>query len=454
MINIKKVFSRAPFRETFPSTKELAAFTGSLRKDPRFRVTVAGRSALGKPIHHVRFGNGKLKVLFVGYPHPNEPVGGLTVMTLLTLLKQGCPELEGQGIEWHFVPCAAPDGAALTEGWTLRPFSFRRFMEYYFRKDPCHDIESAFPIKYRTLNFSKPVPETRALMKVLRAARPDLYYSLHNASQEEAFFLVGRDLGGKYYARFRELLRGLGIPLSRAPLPLAVKACSRGVYSEILIRAEYDSLKRSVKDPAAYIKSGATPVEYLRGYNKDAFSFLCEFPHVKRRRADGKRPSGVNRRLQLRRSAADNLLLTRGLVEEWRKVKGAVNRRSPFYTQVAARMPGREAALKAAGLNKSAPAGAPGGRRALRSEVSEENLNAYYALCWNWQFVRLLEDSRQAPAVKAARARLKRLLLKFYGALERRGAFLGLAPIPAARLVKAQLGSGLIVINYLLENGS
>lgn len=452
-ININKVLGSLPAFKSFRSVAQLNKFTEALRKDRRFSVEIAGRSGLGAPIYHVSFGTGKLKVLFVGYPHPNEPVGGLTVLALLTLLKDGCPELAGLDIEWHIVPCAAPDGAALAEGWTLRPFSFRRLMEHYFRKDPCHDIESTFPIDYKKLRFSKPVPETRALMQVLRKARPDLYYSLHNASQEGAFFLVGRDLGEKYYAQFHRLMRGLNLPLNKNPLPMAVKTYSGSVYSEILIRAEYDSLNKFEKDPSRHIKSGATPVEYLRGYNKGAFSFICEFPHLQRAPARGARTSAGNRRRRLLRSAADDLFRMSILLGEWNKVKNEVNKNSPFYTQVAARMPGREAALKEARLGGNALADASNDRPALESEERAAALEAYYGLCWNWQFVRLLEDSRQTARVRATRARVKALLLEFYGELEKSGAFAGLKPIPVGRLVKAQLGSGLIVINSMRQAG-
>ena len=453
MIDIAKMLGRLPAFKSFRSVEHVNKFTEALRKDPRFTITVPGRSTLGKPIYHVRFGTGKLKVLLVGYPHPNEPIGGLTVLSLLTLLKEGCPELTDQGIEWHVIPCITPDGASLTEGWTLKPFSFRRFMEYYFRKDPRHDVESALPIKYKKMNFNKPVPETRALMKVLRSARPDLYYSLHNSSQEGAFFLVGRELGAEYYAQFYRLMRGLGIPLHTEPVQMAVKTYSSNIYSEILIRAEYDNLKKFEPDPTKYIKSGATPVEYLRGYNKNAFSFICEFPHMKRRPAGLKKTSACNRRKRLLRNEADDLFRLSVLLGEWHKVKGDVNKASPFYTQVAARMPGREKVLKEPRFSGRTLADAANDRPALKSEDREDNLQAFYSVCWNWQFVRLLEDSRQTARVRSARARLKELLLEFYAELEAAGTFAGLNNIPIGRLVKAQLGSGLIVVNSMLEKG-
>ena len=454
-INIEKVLGSLPAFKSFLPLARINGFTESLRKDPRFSVEIAGRSSLGKPIYHVRFGRGRTKVLFAGFPHPNEPVGGLTAVALLTLLKDGCPELTGQDIEWHVIPCATPDGAARTEGWTLKPFSFKRFMQYYFRKDHCHDLESSFPIKYGKLNFRKPVPETRAVMQVLRSARPDLYYSLHNASQEGALFLVGRELGVKYYSQFYRLMRRLKIPLYTGQFPLTVKKYSAAIYSEILIRAEYDNLKKFEKDPTKYIKSGATPVEYLREYNKNAFSLICEFPHMKRPPARGGAASTGNRRRQLLHGAADRLFLMSVIHCEWEKVKKDLNRKSPFYTQIATGMQARAEALKEPRFSAQTLADASTDRPVLKSEEAEENLQAYYNnLCCNWQFVRLLEDSRQTAGVKAARARIKALLLEFYDEMKERGAFSDLKPVPVGSLVKAQLGSGLIVLNSMLEKRS
>ena len=450
-INIERTLGSLPVFKSFLPLTRINKFTESLRKDPRFSVKIAGRSSLGKPIYHVRFGRGGTKVLFAGFPHPNEPVGGLTALALLTLLKDGCPELAGRDIEWHVIPCATPDGAALTEGWTLKPFSFRRFMRYYFRKDHCHDLESSFPIKYGKMNFRKTVPETRAVMKVLRTARPDLYYSLHNASQEGAFFLLGRELGAKYYSQFYRLMRRLKIPLYAGEFPLIVKKYSPAIYSEILIRTEYDNLKKLEKDPTKYIKSGATPVEYLREYNKDAFSFICEFPHMKRPPAGPGTTSAGNRRRDLLRRSADRLFMMSVLLCEWEKVKKDVNGKSPFYTQIATGMQARAEALKEPRFSAKTLADAATDRPLLKSEEAEENLQAYYNLCWNWQFVRLLGDSRQTARVKAARARIKALLLEFYEELEERGAFSDLKPVPVGSLVKAQLGSGLIVVNSMLE---
>ena len=451
MIDVNKVLGRLPHYKAFQPVSRLNKFVEGLRRDRRFTIAAPGHSELGEPIYHVRFGTGKLKVLIVGYPHPNEPDGGLTVLALLTLLKEGCPELAGQGIEWHIVPCATPDGAALAEGWTLKPFSFERFMEYYFRKDPCHDLESSFPVKYGKMDFKKPVSETRALMKVLRAARPALYYSLHNATHGGAFFLVGRDLGAKYYSRFYRLMRGLGMPLHTEKLDLALKTYGKSVYSEILIKDEYDSLRKSMSDPTRYIKSGATPVEYLRKYNKDAFSFICEFPHVTHRPPSRGEGSGQNRRRQVLRGAADEFYLLSVIFSEWRRVKGDINKKSPFYTQVAARMPGREEYLREARFSGDTLKDDSLDRAALKSEEFDDCLGLYYNLCWNWQFVRLLEDSRQTPGVKAARARIEKLLREFYAGLETKREFSSFRSIPIASLVKAQLGSGLIVINSMLE---
>ena len=123
MINVDRVLQRSPRFQRFASVKEISHFAESLKKSPGFKVRKIGRSPTGHPIHHVCFGAGKIKALF----------GGLTTLSLMRLLRDGNRELIDADVEWHIVPCADPDGAMLNEGWSLKPFSFSRFMQFYFR---------------------------------------------------------------------------------------------------------------------------------------------------------------------------------------------------------------------------------------------------------------------------------------------------------------------------------
>ena len=253
----------------------------------------------------------------------------------------------------------------------------------------------------------------------------------------------------KEKADFRELI------INSEPLEKRVALLVDGILDKFEIERESDNrmvggiFKGRIKNLDPGLKAAFVDI----GFNKNAFSFVCEFPHMKRRPDGATKPSSGNRRRLLLRAEADELFFISVLLGEWNKVKGDVNKKSPFYTQVAARMPGREEAVKAPRLNSRALTDAANDRPALEGEERDARLQAYYNVCWNWQFLRLLEDSPQTLRIKSARARVKELLLEFYGELEDAGTFSGLEPVPVGRLVKAQLGSGLIVLNSMLERG-
>ena len=131
MIDIDKLSEQLPVFDSFCSVDKLNALVEECQADKRFTIDVPGASQQGEPIYHVQFGQGTTKVLIVAGPHADEPIGSLTVFSLLTLLKNSNEELLKQDIEWHIVPCVDPDGAKLNEGWTQRPFTHKNFMKNF-----------------------------------------------------------------------------------------------------------------------------------------------------------------------------------------------------------------------------------------------------------------------------------------------------------------------------------
>ena len=88
-IEVQEVLRAAPRLQNFCSVQQLHDLARALAEDSRFEVTVPGESRGGLPIHHMRFGTGAIKAMWVGGVHAMEPIGSLTVFSLLTLLQQG-----------------------------------------------------------------------------------------------------------------------------------------------------------------------------------------------------------------------------------------------------------------------------------------------------------------------------------------------------------------------------
>jgi len=77
----------------------------------------------------------------------------------------------------------------------------------------------------------------------------------------------------------------------------------------------------------------------------------------------------------------------------------------------------------------------------------------FFFLCQSYQFVRLLRASPQTPAVRHAVERLERAYDDVLAEINRHVDFDAFEVVDCDTLTKTQLGSGLIVLNSLLEKG-
>ncbi|NYI04723.1 M14 family zinc carboxypeptidase [Allostreptomyces psammosilenae] len=160
------------------------------------RLARVGTSRLGDPLLLASIGNGGRHVLVVGGPHPNEPVGFRTVLEAARMVASA-PELTtGLDLTWHFVPCLDPDGARLNERWYTAPLTISAYHRHFFRPALAHQPEWAFPCASGGARFDAVLPETRSLMRVIDALRPDVLVSLHNSDFGGAHFVVSHPVPG------------------------------------------------------------------------------------------------------------------------------------------------------------------------------------------------------------------------------------------------------------------
>ncbi|MBN6037990.1 M14 family zinc carboxypeptidase [Amycolatopsis sp. 195334CR] len=201
----------------FPTVDRMHRFTAEIAEKHPGTVSVAmlGHSKLGDPIHHVRVGDGARQVVVIGSPHPNEPIGLLTIRQLIRVLAQDTELRDALDATWHFVPCADPDGTRLNEGWFDGPLTRDHVARNFYRPPSAEQVEWTFPVQWRGRTVGTPIPETRALMKLIDATRPQLIASLHNADFGGGFFYVSGRGDATYYAALTALLDEAGIPLDR-----------------------------------------------------------------------------------------------------------------------------------------------------------------------------------------------------------------------------------------------
>ncbi|MDO0939066.1 M14 family zinc carboxypeptidase [Streptomyces sp. DG2A-72] len=157
------------------------------------RLRRVGTSRLGEPLRVLTVGDGPADAVVIGGPHPNEPVGTLTVSALIELLCEDAALRAELGHRWHFLPCADPDGARLNEGWYGRPGDRRAYVEHFYRPDLPDQVEWTFPLIDEDYHFDRTLPETAALMRLMDEVEPSLVCSLHNGEYQGAYFYLNRD---------------------------------------------------------------------------------------------------------------------------------------------------------------------------------------------------------------------------------------------------------------------
>lgn len=76
------------------------------------RLETVGRSAEGRPIELLTVGHGRRPVLLVGAPHPNEPIGTLTIDFLARALCEQDELRARLDVTLYAIPVSDPDGFA------------------------------------------------------------------------------------------------------------------------------------------------------------------------------------------------------------------------------------------------------------------------------------------------------------------------------------------------------
>jgi Zinc carboxypeptidase len=282
----------------FLTLAELAERTRALVADfpGQARREVVGESAEGRPIELVTIGHGRHPVLLVGVPHPNEPIGTLTLDFLCRLLCEDAALRARLDVTLHVVPVADPDGFVLNEGWFKGTFAPARYAREFYRPPHREQVEWSFPVVYKTLRFTTPSPETATVMRVMQRIRPRFFYSLHNAGFCGVYFYVSGERPGLFAALHR-LAADLGLPLHRGePEVPYLRTLAPAVYALFGIRDTYEYMAASLgEDPAPLIEAGTCSEDWL-GTICDAYSLVCELPYYTAPGLTDTTPTGRPRR--------------------------------------------------------------------------------------------------------------------------------------------------------------
>jgi hypothetical protein len=282
--------------EAFPTVDQMLAFTRGLDRD-RVTVREIGRSRGGDPIELVSVvrPGAKGRVLVIGQPHPNEPIGMATVMALLEGLIAR-PDLD-LGVDWHVVPCADPDGTRLNEGWYAGPFTREHYMRHFFRPASAQQVEWTFPFSRGDFVVDAPMPETRALMAAIDEIKPTALASLHNGEMGGGYFYVAAGSSTSYCEELGQLCLRRGVPLHLGdPETPFSELLAPAVFTVPLASQIYDYAVAAGVDPAGLI-TGANSAEYA-GRHGLVSGVAVELPYWRDPRSEDATPDPSGRTLR------------------------------------------------------------------------------------------------------------------------------------------------------------
>ncbi|MDF5753848.1 M14 family zinc carboxypeptidase [Spongiactinospora sp. TRM90649] len=260
-----------------------------------------GTSRLGDPLLCLTVGDGPRHAIVAAGPHPNEPIGGLTVSHLAARLCADAALRRSSGYTWHIVGCLDPDGTRLNEGWFAGPFTKTHYGRHFYRPAGHEQVEWTFPFSYKRAYFDRVLPETLALMRLIDDTRPAFLTTLHNGEAGGVFYYLSRpepDL----HAVLKALPGRYGVPLHAGePEHPSVRRFEEAVFLSPNMEDAYDYYERVGQNPIDHI-AGAASDSYIRRYG--TLGMTAELPYWTDAAADDTTPTGTLYRDLIRDHAA------------------------------------------------------------------------------------------------------------------------------------------------------
>jgi hypothetical protein len=319
---LDSILSQIPDYDSFLTVDELRA--SSLRLAGQFpgivEILPLGASRQGDPIEALKIGSGAKVALIFAMPHPNEPIGSMMLEFLSRRLAEDEELRQSMGYTWYLIKCIDPDGTRLNEGWFKGPFSLANYGRHYYRPPSHQQIEWTFPIQYQKLDFDAPLPETQALMALIRDIRPDFIYSLHNSGFGGAYFYISEE-AKSLHQPFYDLVESQGLHLHLGePEAVWMTQFADAIFKAPAITQMYDFLEEQGIDPKKAITGGTSSFDYARAFC-DPLSLICEMPYFESASIHDTSPSDLTR--------------SEAIIQGLERVKGGLAKVQELYDAVA-----------------------------------------------------------------------------------------------------------------------
>jgi hypothetical protein len=337
-MELDEILHAVPDYKEFLTVDELNQSSTTLAEEFDFVEKVdVGKSRADRPISYLKLGEGEKRVLLFAFPHPNEPIGSMTIEFLSRYLAENEQLREELDCTWYLIKAIDPDGAALNEGWFKGEFDPVKYVLNYYRPPSHEQVEWTFPVEYKNLSFSNPPVETQALMKVIEETRPSLMYSLHNAGFCGVYFYISHPIEPLYNS-FSNLVKGEDLPLHKGePETPFIEKLHPAIFKMFGIQESYDFYEENgVANPEELIKGGTSSHDYLmRITDGEGFTLVCEMPYFYDEAIEDDSLTGYDRRELVLSQLEFSLDTHKYTKDKFGEIKDYCYPKSRLYTSVA-----------------------------------------------------------------------------------------------------------------------
>ncbi len=460
-INFDALLDAIPDYQEFLTVDEMDASSKRLAEQYPDSVELfeMGRTRDDHPLYCLKIGSGSKNALLFGCPHPNEPIGAMMLEYLSRTLAEDDDLRSQLDYTWYIVKSWDADGTKLNEKWFKGPFTLYNYARNFFRPAGHQQVDWTFPIDHKNLHFHNPIPETQAMMDLIDRIQPTFIYSLHNAGFGGVYWYITDEIKSVYEAMGQAAARqGIPLSLGEPEAPYCI-TFAPAIYKMLGIEQHYDYLEQyGIAEPEKDIKCGTSSADYSYGRH-GSFTLVTELPYFFDPRIADLSPGDITRREAMEKNLGFADEIDTFVCEILDHTKAYLNPDNPFKLALEAFTDVKnthEATRKMISENPDFA------KTATNAEIFDNLLiSKFYKLLMLGLLFRAhetelsaLPDSAEeeprqtlASAAEQAKERLRELSAE----LEEK---INYEVIPIKKLIAIQLESGLIVADYLQQNGA
>ncbi len=330
---IENILARVPNYESFYTVDELNARCAALAEAyPSVVNTYSiGNSRKGDPIYCMKIGRGAKNAICYACPHPNEPIGAMTLVTFAGMLADDPALLSELDATWYLIPCIDPDATRLNEGWFKGPFNIENYARGFYRPAGCEQVEWTFPIDYRGRRFDKPIPETKALIALMEETKPRFVYPLHNSAFGGAYWYVSKNIPAlnpllEAAAKRQNVALHLGEPEASYTLKY-----SGAVFSMLSLKRVFDlqDAKAGAQPVDKELACGTCSGDFIESVC-DCLTLMAELPYFNDPKIADTSPSDMTRAEAVRAKLATRTKVYAFLEEQFSAAGALFGADNPF----------------------------------------------------------------------------------------------------------------------------